>query len=514
MQRTWIGMTRGKVAALLLLIGGLLSFVVWTVPTWPLFQQLLAQWSALWQVPGNRLIMIRIVLKFCAPLVVGAILAGCCWVAEATWQEVEARRSARHRSGSTSRGLTTFPAPSAAAPSAEMSVWSNSGRDPVTPMPEFGPVFEVAPASHDEALHVPAVVPEEPSATIQNSEAQEPASSLSVTASDVDTDPGIELTLLGELGICVRAADGRRFPFTPGWSTREMQLVAYIAWRQGEKVELNDLREEVFGWGVPDEQATLPRLQEALSSTKKAVRKKLAEALRCLNEQAGSVVLSEDSDLFVVANKQYALAPHVRVVDLARLDAAYRVIGQATQDTVLGEEVQHACQAFLEAYTSDVLAKAIPSVASAGEEWSDHWMQVPFTLYRDRVLQARWYRAEWFRSRAGQVSPGPEQVALYDQAAQHYLAYALHAVGSRFDRKKRRGTGEQALRYCLRMYAHTGNTHGATLAYQAFADLVHEVFPEWAWKPSEKTRLAWGQVQGLTDQHAPVDPPPVATREG
>jgi hypothetical protein len=51
---------------------------------------------------------------------------------------------------------------------------------------------------------------------------------------------------------------------------KEIQLVAYLAWMdvlsKGQTISLDKLREHIFGYGRPDEDATRKKLQDALDS--------------------------------------------------------------------------------------------------------------------------------------------------------------------------------------------------------------------------------------------------------
>jgi hypothetical protein len=56
-------------------------------------------------------------------------------------------------------------------------------------------------------------------------------------------------------------------------NAKETQLVAYLVWlhgqSKGQTIGLDKLREHIFGYGRPDEDASPKKLQDALDSAKK-----------------------------------------------------------------------------------------------------------------------------------------------------------------------------------------------------------------------------------------------------
>jgi DNA-binding response OmpR family regulator len=82
-------------------------------------------------------------------------------------------------------------------------------------------------------------------------------------------------------------------PLTP--NAKRVQLLAYIAWRRGELIDRDKILEHVFGWGLPDEEATEEKLSERFESHKKLLRKKIREvAIEQINTPAGRQVIDPD----------------------------------------------------------------------------------------------------------------------------------------------------------------------------------------------------------------------------
>jgi hypothetical protein len=67
-----------------------------------------------------------------------------------------------------------------------------------------------------------------------------------------------------------------------------MQLVAWLdALSRVQTISLDKLREHVFGYGRADEDATPKKLQDALDSAKKEIRRQLRQATQQVNQEAG-----------------------------------------------------------------------------------------------------------------------------------------------------------------------------------------------------------------------------------
>ncbi len=524
---------------LVVIAGTLVAALIWTAPNVALCFYVMTHLAVLWSIPANHTAIIQIVVKTCSPLLVAALLWACGWL----YTQVRVGRPVRQQPppgpqvkppGTTAplRGYAVFPpaapilAPNEAGPQEQpfAAIHSLEGAAspgiqralPITPLPG-----ELAPEPVESEAAAP--LSEQPALPeLAQALQDQPGAHVAVTRApgerQGDVPPQrvlLELRLLGSLTMTFLSPEGTQFPVTMQCNPRETQFLAYIASRQGAKVDLDNLREHVFGFGLSDEEASTEQLQKALSSTKKTLRRKLDAAIRQVNQAAGSPFIPSDFEPFCLGNEQYWLSPACRVTDLARLEELYQTIGAASGEDVLAAPVQHACQELLELYTGDLLEDEVKAIIRLHEEWEEHWMQRPYTQYRDWYLRALWYRAEYYRHVGERQAEGTRQRDAFEEAARLYLHYAQHACNSRFDRRVRRSSADQALRYCLRMYARTGNTHAALLACQAFKETVDDVFPEWNWRMPDKTRRVWEQIQSITREHVPltVSPPPVEGEE-
>lgn len=65
-----------------LVVGGgtLVALFVWTLPNWEFFAQNVARFSALWQIEATRRAISILVIKVCSPVLLGSLLAACCWL--------------------------------------------------------------------------------------------------------------------------------------------------------------------------------------------------------------------------------------------------------------------------------------------------------------------------------------------------------------------------------------------------------------------------------------------------
>jgi hypothetical protein len=118
-----------------------------------------------------------------------------------------------------------------------------------------------------------------------------------------------------------------------------MQLVAYLAWldaqSKGQTIRLDKLREHIFGYGRADEDATPKKLQDALDSAKKEIRRQLRQAAQQVNHEAGEEVIPPYLDIFAIRNKRYGLSEICHVADLALIEAQHQLIQQAFDEGLL-----------------------------------------------------------------------------------------------------------------------------------------------------------------------------------
>src|SRR6266702_4694047 len=305
----------------------------------------------------------------------------------------------------------------------------------------------------------------------------------------------------------------------------------------GFMISLDKLREHILGYGRADEDATPKKLQDALDSAKKEIRRQLRQATQQVNQEAGEEVIPPNLDIFAIRNKRYGLSEVCRVVDLAVIEAQHQLIQQAFDEGLLvdsiPEAIKEACDRLRKAYAGDFLADLLHE----SPEEVGTWIRKPFTLYRDYFLQAVLYAAE-YEQRAGQeladehlAGEGEdaeerrkEQRAHYSRAAQLYRTYAMRACDSRVDLKvtfggsgkahgERVDMSERTLRRCITLYGILGSTHMVNQVYSAYYKLMKTISAK-AWEPSKETLQDLQGAQAQTNAYRfptrvmPHEPPP------
>src|SRR5579875_4195595 len=60
--------------------GGVLAFFLWTIPNWGMFWGNVAQFPILWQIPGNRRIIVYLIIKMFAPVLIMLLLTVLVWM--------------------------------------------------------------------------------------------------------------------------------------------------------------------------------------------------------------------------------------------------------------------------------------------------------------------------------------------------------------------------------------------------------------------------------------------------
>jgi hypothetical protein len=324
-------------------------------------------------------------------------------------------------------------------------------------------------------------------------------------------------------------------------NAKETQLVAYLAWldaqSEGQASSLDKLREHIFGYGRADEDATPKKLQDALDSAKKEIRRQLRQATQQVNQQAGEEVIPLHLDIFAIRSKRYGLSELCHVADLALLEAQHQLIQQAFDEGLLAdsipETIKQACDRLRKAYAGDFLADLLHE----SPEEVGTWARRPFTLYRDSFLQAVLYTAE-YELRAGQELADEHlydegeaaeeqrrrQRAHYSRAAQLYRTYAMRACDSRFDLKvtfggsgrahgERVDMSERTLRRCITLYGILASTHMVNQVYSAYYKLLKTISAK-AWEPSIETLQDLQGAQAQTNAYRfparvmPHEPPP------
>src|SRR6266702_5981412 len=131
----------------------------------------------------------------------------------------------------------------------------------------------------------------------------------------------------------------------------------------GFMISLDKLREHILGYGRADEDATPKKLQDALDSAKKEIRRQLRQATQQVNQEAGDEVIPPNLDIFAIRNKRYGLAEVCRVADLAVIEAQHEIIQRAFDEGVLvdsvPEAIKQACDRLRKAYAGDFLAELL-----------------------------------------------------------------------------------------------------------------------------------------------------------
>src|SRR5262249_39574617 len=143
---------------------------------------------------------------------------------------------------------------------------------------------------------------------------------------------------------------------------KKVQLLAYLAWRQGELVDRDLILEHIFGWGLSDEEATPEKLSERFDAYKKLLRRDIKKAvMEQINTPARGQVLDPNIAPFVRHTAGFwGLSPICRVEDLATVDACTKVIARARHEgrvvDQIPQEVKRSCEQLIGAYAGDFLA--------------------------------------------------------------------------------------------------------------------------------------------------------------
>jgi hypothetical protein len=351
----------------------------------------------------------------------------------------------------------------------------------------------------------------------------------------------VTITMLKELSLTLHISAGKSYRVPLHLNAKETQLIAYLAWlhgpSNGQTISLDKLREHIFGYGRADEDATPKKLQDALDSAKKEIRRQLRQATLQVNQEAGGEVIPPNLDIFAIRNKRYGLSEVCRVADLAVIETQHQIIQRAFDEGLLvdsvPEAIKQACDRLRKAYIGDFLAELLHE----SPEEVGTWVRKPFTLYRDYFLQAVLYAAE-YEMRAGQgladehhsdegevaEERRKRQRAHYSRAAQLYRTYAMRACDSRFDLKvtfggsgrthgERVDMSERTLRRCITLYGILGSTHMVNQVYSAYYKLMKTISAK-AWEPSKETLQDLQGAQAQTNAYRfparvmPHEPPP------
>jgi hypothetical protein len=425
--------------------------------------------------------------------------------------------------------LTTHVLPAVASSSPPPVPVLSAGRtaprhDPETPLPLTSAVSAALRLHADDAVESPgpglveqSVAPlsiaHSPGVTSAPSVAQVPVLPLVVAGTaHKTTAPLLSIRLLGEVSMSVNVPGGGSVPVPLSLHAKQVQLLAYLAWKRDTLVDRDKILEHVFGWGLSDEEATEDKLAERFESHKKLLRRKVrAVVSEQVNAPAGRTLIDPELDLFVSQAGFWGLAPHCHVEDLETIESYYQVIAAARKEGKLVDEVpapvKAACDGLLGSYPGDFLATLIARYPGEFRPWQGHssWVRKPFTRYRD-YFEALWYAAEYEwrmgqRAEEGGANDGaahrPMQVQeCFDRAAQLYQQYALYCGNSKFDAKATLGAhgeigerirmSERALRRCVVLLGTLGKTESIDQVWAVYETQMKRL-TDARWQPSKET---------------------------
>lgn len=553
-----------------LVVGAVFLFALLflTVPNWGEFSRNVMQFPALWQVSSNRREIIFLVIRVCSPLLLAAIAGACCWLwytikaylrQETPPARVQLQGSMLHSSPVEPRSLATSymrEAQQSAKPSLPLTpippVLSDASAGQDSPQPTWQE--EVGEEEHpDPGESAQEKLPYGTSADHgvgQTSAPEDLELPTEETVPDADaTHPPvyITITVLKELGLSLHVPGMKSYYVPLHLNAKEIQLIAYLAWlhgqSKGQTISLDKLREHIFGYGRPDEDATPKKLQDALDSAKKEIRRQIRLATLQVNKEAGYEAIPPNLDIFAIRNKRYGLLELCFVSDLSVIEAQHQIIQQAFDDGLLvdsvPEAIKEACDRLRKAYAGDFLADLLHE----SPEEVGAWVRKPFTLYRDYYLQAVLYAAEYELWAGQQLADEhlddegeaaeerrKKQRVHYSRAAQLYRTYAMRACDSRVDLKvtfggsgrahgERVDMSERTLRRCITLYGILSSTHMVNQVYSAYYKLMKTISAK-AWEPSKETLQDLQGAQEQTNAYRfsarvmPHEPPPPQLETG
>lgn len=512
----------------LVMASGLLAFFIWTLPNWGVFWEHVPQLLMLWHVPANRIIILALLIKVTSPLWIMVVIEMSVWI-YFQLQPLDDNLVADNRESEHARDPEAREQRDALVTVLE--------REPVSPLPQ--PLAAGSRHYHPETPLPPTLSSQkdlerqEDSSTLFSSREQQampgrqtgekstalPAlpinegvqTDMPGSGSDVSANPLISIHLLKDVRFIIHEPGGNHVVVPLTLNAKRVQLLACIAWRRGELMDRDKILEHIFGWGLPDEEATEDKLSERFESHKKLLRKKIREVVvEQVNKPAGKELIDPDIDPFVSNAGFWGLAPFCRVEDLEEIERDYKVIALAKKDGKLLDDipahVHDACTRLIAAYTGDFLETLIRKYPAEFRPFHglSSWARKPYTLYRDYYLDALWYSAEfaWRQGQHGvdgQATEGQQrtQQEHYGKAAQFYQTYAMYACNSKFDAKatfsvhgeygERVGMSERALRRCVALLGTIGQTGMVDQVWSAYYTQMKSISDQ-RWEPSAETR--------------------------
>ncbi len=520
-----------------------------TVPNWGEFSRSVSQFPTLWQVSSNRREIIFLVIRVCSPLLLAATAGACCWL----WYTIKAYLRQETPPARVQLQRSMLPSSPSGQRSTATSSKQESGQraKPSLPLTSIPPVLSGALESQDstqdtwqeeerEEEHAELggstqeqspfwTMAEYGTAPTSAAEDLEIPREEKMPDADAAHPPAyVTINVLKELSLTLHVPGGKRSRVPLHLNAKEIRLIAYLAWlhgqSQGQTISLDKLREHIFGYGRPDEDAMPKKLQDALDSAKKEIRRQLRQATLQVNQEAGDEAIPPNLDIFAIRNKRYGLLEVCFVADLTVIEKQHQVIQQAFDDGLLvdsvSEAIKEACDRLRKAYAGDFLADLLYE----SPEEVGAWVRKPFTLYRDYFLQAVLYAAE-DELRAGQhladehlddegeaaEDRRKRQRAHYSRAAQLYRTYAMRACDSRVDLKvtfggsgrahgERVDMSERTLRRCITLYGILGSTHMVNQVYSAYYKHMKTISAK-AWEPSKETLQDLQGAQAQTNAY-------------
>ena len=318
----------------------------------------------------------------------------------------------------------------------------------------------------------------------------------------------VTLTLLKQIRCWIRADDGTSIEvkLRGGDNAIRLLLLAYIAWRRGAWADRDKMLTHVVAKGKRRDMNT-DQLGEVFDAAKRYLRQDLDRAIKELGKHGHPI--TKGIDFFSNEPGFYQLHSSCRVQDLERIDELSSTIQMARKEGVLDEKlngtipdwVVETCQQLIGAYPGDFLQSLLEKFP---EEFGS-WVKEPFTLYRDKYLDALLIIAN-YESALGRnhldedlTTEKNEEQRRYHigRAAQLFYDYAMYSINSRWDQKlkftyragkdgERVIRSERAMRRCVVELGKLGNPDMIDQAYLRFKERM-STLSEGSWKPGPDT---------------------------
>lgn len=471
------------------------------------------QFSALWPIAQNRLEILRVSFRIILTGIVFAAIAwACCLTASAlkSYRQDEPEESAEgtlmpsHTAVTlrSSQPTSNSPLLSKGISLVQQTVQSHVELQlPLTPYPDMHVVSAMNTQRKEElgdtrgtVYEDRGMIPETPVEDIPNEEPRDASDQQSIY---------ITITLLKSITMTLHVP-GKLYPIEiDDLNPKAQQLIAYIAWQQGKKVNLGEMRDQIFG----NDELDASQVQELLNSAKREIRRRIAAATERARSDFGQDILPANLDIFELAKKRYWLSVHCRVTDLAVIEEQHRLIEEAENGNQLinsvPDQIYAACTRLIEAYTGDFIEDLLVDEPYAFDPATDSWAREPFTHYRDSYLQAIFYAAEYKRKQGDDTKAPAEQREHYAEAARLFAIGAMAACNrrvfdGRFDTKvsfsskpgRRHGAhvllSEQLIRRAIVLYGKIEDTILAKRVYATYEQQMYEVSNR-VWSPDPET---------------------------